>query len=212
MTESISARLPNRGASAAATARRAALACARPLARIHRCAPAQRWALLWLLALALAAPACGGDGDSDVVIEAGTSNQDGTSFVQVPDGTEVTLEPGAQGGFHIWLNLRVRGISGRLFVEREARRAVDGALVFRGLRQAIDIAPAAVDDWWESPAAAPAFMCPSPIGIQVYDEPLVFAIRLLDADDQVLASDELALVPRCPEDAQADFCRDICAG
>jgi hypothetical protein len=138
--------------------------------------------------------------------------EEGVSFVVVEDGTQVPLVPGSQGGFHVWLGMRVRGISGRLYVEREARREADQALVFRGLRQIIDIPEDAYQDWWISPSSSPAFMCPSPIGIRVFDEALVFVVRLLDEDEEVLATDRIVLVPRCTEGAQEAFCRDICAG
>ncbi|WP_428263187.1 hypothetical protein [Haliangium sp.] len=155
---------------------------------------------------------CGGGSDGDVELLAGTSDANGNGFVEVDDGTPLTLIPGAQGGFHIWLNMRVRGVSGRLYVERQARRVSDDALVFRGLLQLVDVPAEADTEWWESPIAAPAFMCPSPIGIQVFDEPLRFEVHLLDSDENLLATDAVVIIPRCPEDDQAEFCQDICAG
>lgn len=53
---------------------------------------------------------------------------------------------------------------------------------------------------------------PSPIGIRVFDEELVFEVRLLDNNDRVLARDQVVLTPRCPEGDQAAFCYQICAG
>jgi hypothetical protein len=173
---------------------------------------------LWAVALAGAlASACDGAprDDSDAEIEAGTAGPDGWGYVPGVDGTDVSLVPGAQSGFHVWLNVRVRGIAGELALERTARRQRDGVLVFRGLPQLIEIPAAARDDWWESPVAAPAFMCPSPIGIQVFDEALVFEVRLLSDrgdDASVLAEDTLVLIPHCPSGGQAAFCADICAG
>lgn len=145
-------------------------------------------------------------------IEAGTADLAGDGFVPIADGSDATLIPGAQSGFHVWLNVRVHGIAGELRIERAARRQRDGALVFRGLAQRFDVPEAALDDWWESPMASPAFMCPSPIGIQVFDETLVFEVRLLDLSDAIVAEDTLILVPRCPTTEQEAFCRSICAG
>lgn len=174
---------------------------------------------LLIMAVALAAGGAAGCLGSDppepgqVEVQAGSAApDDGLGFLEVEDGTPVTLVPGAQGGFHVWLGMRVHGISGRVTVERAARRASDQALVFRGLPQGLEIPEEALDGWWDSPVAAPAFMCPSPIGIQVFDEALIFEVRLLDDDDQPLAEDQLILIPGCPEGEQAAFCHDICAG
>ena len=145
-------------------------------------------------------------------IEAGTADLAGNGFVPIADGSDATLIPGAQSGFHVWLNVRVHGIAGELRIERAARRQRDDTLVFRGLAQRLDVPEAALGAWWESPIASPAFMCPSPIGIQVFDETLVFEVRLLDLEGTVLAEDTLVLVPRCPTSEQEAFCRSICAG
>lgn len=170
----------------------------------------------------LAATGCGDGGPVTVdagppaEIEAGTSGADGNGYVATTDGTDVSLVPGAQSGFHVWLNVRVRGIAGELAIERAARRQSDGVLVFRGLPQRFEVPDAALDDWWESPVAAPAFMCPSPIGIQVFDEALVFEVRLLDPEAEEgaspLAEDTLVLIPHCPAGEQAEFCVSICSG
>lgn len=171
--------------------------------------------IAWLGVAAVGCASEDGTG-SEIEIEAGTSGANGEGYVATPDGTDVLLVPGAQSGFHVWLNVRVRGIAGRLMIERAARRQRDGTLVFRGLPQRMDVPDAAVDDWWESPVAAPAFMCPSPIGIQIFDEALVFEVRLLDPDapDEAppLAEDTLVLTPHCPADEQAAFCVSICSG
>lgn len=140
----------------------------------------------------------------------GGALSDGTGFVELVDGADAELVPGAQGGFHIWINVRVQGVAGPLYLEREARRMSDGALVLAGSRQALEVPEDAMADWWESPAAAPSFMCPAPVGIQVFDNELLFSVTLSDRDGAVLAQDELILVPRCPVDN--DFCASICDG
>jgi hypothetical protein len=188
-----------------------------------------RLGIAMLLGLGMAASGCGPDEqgspdggpdagpdantDAGVTrIEAGTADLAGNGFVPIADGSDATLIPGAQSGFHVWLNVRVQGIAGELRIERAARRQRDDTLVFRGLAQRLDVPEAALGTWWESPIASPAFMCPSPIGIQVFDEPLVFEVRLLDLDGVILAEDSLVLVPRCPAGEQEAFCRSICAG
>ena len=142
----------------------------------------------------------------------GGATDDGTGFVELDDGADAVLVPGAQGGFHVWINLRVHGVTGRLFVVREARRKSDGALVLAGSRQLLEVPGDAMGDWWENPAAAPSFMCPAPVGLRVFDEELVFRATLTDEDGRVMAEDDLVLVPRCPQDEHAEFCATICAG
>lgn len=146
-------------------------------------------------------------------LAAGTAGADGEGFIPVDDGTEVELIPGSQGGFHVWLGIRVHGVTGKVYLEREARRLHDDVLVFRGIPRAVDIPAEAMDEWWQPDAATPAFMCPSPIGVQVHDQELVFDVSLTDEQGAVLATDQLILLPRCPEDADdAAFCYQICAG
>lgn len=173
-------------------------------------------AILLVAAVASAHLACTGAGpdDPEVVGElvAGSSSADGTGFLSVADGTDVELVPGSQGGFHVWLGMSVRGIAGTLDIEREARRASDHALIYRGQRQRIVIPDEALTDWWDSPDATPAFMCPSPIGIRVFDEDLVFEVRILTEEDEILAQGWISLTPRCPTDDNEAFCRQICAG
>lgn len=177
-----------------------------------------RRAVMCGAALALALAACGEPiepippGDVDLV--AGTAQPDGSGFVEVEDGVDAELIPGAQGGFHVWLGMRVRGVAGELYVEREARRVSDGQLVFRGLAQLVEIPPEAIDEFWDNERAAPAFMCPAPVGLTVFDQELAFEIRLLTdfEDGEVLATDRVIMIPRCPEGEQNQFCLDICAG
>ena len=169
-----------------------------------------------LIALFLASAGCAGDGSIDPPlageIRAGSAAMDGTGFVEVADGTVVTLVPGSQGGFHVWLSTSIHGVTGTLHIERTARRVSDNALVYRGQRQLVEIPEEAMDGWWNDAHAIPAFMCPSPIGVKVFDEPLLFEVRLLSDDDEVLASDRLVLEPHCPDGDLAAFCVQICSG
>lgn len=167
-----------------------------------------------LAPLVLAGAACGAGVGPELPseLEVGSAELSGDGFIEVLDGMDVELVPGAQGGFHVWLNLRVLAAQGELYVEREARRVSDDALILRGQQQIIEVPAAAMEDWWESPYAAPAFMCPSPIGIKVFDEPIRYQITLTDLEGVVIAEDEVVLTPRCPQGDQAAFCAEICAG
>lgn len=125
------------------------------------------------------------------------------------DGQDDTLVPGAQGGFHVWMQYAVRDLApGTFTLERSAHRASDGAvvLVYRG---DVDIGAPDAGGWWTAPAPIPMFMCPSPIGISVVDVPLEFTLRLVG--DAELARTSITLTPRCPDD-QRDFCTRICTG
>ena len=183
-----------------------------------------------LVAGALALAACGGDGpgepiapdaapvgDAEIVL-GGASGDDGT-FVAVEDGDDLPLVGGAQGGFHVWTGVRVRGASGRLRLDRLARRASDGQLVLRASTVVVEVPALESDAWWELPDggevhALTSFMCPTPIGIRVMDEELVLSAELRDADEQLLGEDTVRFVPRCPEDdpGEAEFCVEICSG
>jgi hypothetical protein len=112
----------------------------------------------------------------------------------------------------VWINVRVQGVMGDLFLRREARRVSDDALVLRSLRQQLIVPEDAMNDWWESPVASPAFMCPSPIGLKVFDEPIRYTVILNDSDDVEITRDEIVLTPRCPEGDQHAFCLEICSG
>src|SRR5215208_2424513 len=131
----------------------------------------------------VAGAACAADPDGppavyDAELLAGGADEYGDGFIELPDYSDVDLVPGAQGGFHVWVNVRVHGIEGPVVIEREARRVNDGALVLRGVEQPLDVPTDAMEDWWESPTGTPAFMCPTPIGLSILDEPIRITIRL----------------------------------
>jgi hypothetical protein len=133
------------------------------------------------------------------------------SFVTLADGTDVTLVEGAQGGFHVWMKFRAHGVAaGPVTMHRTANRLSDDQLVLKTQGTTTMGAPDA-EGWWELPAQMPMFMCPSPVGLSVIDQPIVYRIELDDASGAALASGEVTLVPHCPASAQA-FCQQICTG
>ena len=144
----------------------------------------------------------------------GTSNFDGSGHVTIQDGQDVTLVPGAQGGFHVWLSIRIKDASGKLYLDREARRTSDQKLILRGQQQLIEVPnkSSTNDEWYQIPDPLPAFMCPSPIGIQVFDDQITFKVILRNEDEEIIAEDEVTLMPRCPEKEHRDFCMSICQG
>ncbi|MSP58991.1 MAG: hypothetical protein EXR72_01395 [Myxococcales bacterium] len=166
--------------------------------------------------LTVAVAACGtGDGGKWVPsgpgqITLGSIAKDGT-WKSLSDGEEVKLEPGAQGGFHVWMKFRAHDVPpGDLTMLRTARRLTDNKLVLKSSGAQKMGAPGD-DGLWELPAAVPMFMCPSPIGLSVVDLPIVFSIVLQDPAGKTIAENEITLLPRCPDDARA-FCEKICTG
>lgn len=134
-------------------------------------------------------------------------------FVALTDGQDVRLEPGAQGGFHVWVTFRMsHRAGGSMDLERRAHRLDDDKLVLR-TRARIDLAEAGADGWSESAAPLPMFMCPSPIGLSVIDRPIVFELQFLDERGESQAAGAVTLTPRCPDDeASHAFCQRICTG
>jgi hypothetical protein len=170
-------------------------------------------------AAAIALFACGGDDGPDgsaPELVLGSASEDRTQFVPVDDGADVPLVPGSQGGFHVWTGLRLRGATGIIHLEREVRRISDDAIVLLASTYVMEVPDEAVDQWWEQPHgeanALPSFMCPTPIGVRVRDELLILRAQILTQDDELLVEDELRFTPRCPDDAQAEFCAEICSG
>ena len=120
-------------------------------------------------------------------------------------GGEVVLEPGAQGGFHVWMAFRAAGMQpGRVSLVRRARRLSDGKGVLN-LTQPAEVGAEG------SGGPVPMFMCPSPIGLSVIDAPIVFELRVFEGADEK-AHGEVTLTPRCPEGEQRAFCERICTG
>lgn len=125
------------------------------------------------------------------------------AFVPFTDGQDVTLVEGAQGGFHVWVVYAYAGAIGvEVTLARDAHRAVDGAIVLRTSAQVTTVAQS---------DPLPMFMCPSPVGLSVIDQPIDYALAMTDAEGNTLAAGSITLVPHCPEGA-VDFCMRICTG
>ena len=170
-----------------------------------------------LLVVALVAVAgCGGTGGmqpppGDAMLALGGATAvDGSGYVAL--GGDQTLVPGAQGGFHVWLKYRVAGMAPeKVHVHRETRRVSDDALILLA-DGTQDVGAVAADGWWELPTALPSFMCPTPIGINVIDERVVFDVTLTTLDGAPLAKSSAEATVHCPGGDQAAFCAHICSG
>jgi hypothetical protein len=175
------------------------------------------------LALAAAGPSlalggCGGGEEPPppppepgiAVIALGGTAPDGSGFL--PLEGDVVLAPGAQGGFHVWVKYRVSGMpAGPVNLAYTARRSRDARLVLTANRYQ-ELGAPSTDGYWEVPMAIPAFMCPSPVGVQVMDEPMRFKLEMLGMDGTWFGTGEAEVTPHCPEGDQATFCARICSG
>lgn len=148
----------------------------------------------------------------------GGGPEDGTSgYVILTPGQDVTLVPGAQGGFHVYLNVRVDAKSMNtdraLYIDRKARRVDTNELVSNN-RQLASFVPSDDDQYFDTEKSMLMFLCPAPIGIQVNDQPLTVKIQaLLDhKDEEPIAEGTVTLTPRCPHGDKEAFCLDICSG
>jgi hypothetical protein len=149
------------------------------------------------------------DGPGDVAALIGGS--DGTVWQPLDEGADAALHAGAQGGFHVFLHLRTRGLAaGLVTIERVGRRVRDGKVVTRARdRKQLDLAQG---EWLQITEPMLVFMCPSPIGIGIMDEAIRYELDLTDAEMRTVHV-ERTITPRCPEEAdQRAFCERICVG
>lgn len=168
--------------------------------------------------------ACGGvdapgpGPDDPAALFVGTSAEDGGApFARLEDGQELTLEPGAQGGFHVLLTFQMNDeaaarVSMTPMVQRQVRRTDTGQLVSRSQHQ-LEFSPAIETQGMnQADKLVPLFLCPAPVGIQVSDQTLELEVRVQDESGAFEVSGTARFVPRCPEGDQAEFCAEICAG
>ncbi len=178
-------------------------------------------------AVLLALAACSGEpppdppppGDSALIVGAGP--EDGTAgFIAVEDGVELTLQPGAQGGFHVYVNLRFTeaslskfGDDNKPLIRRFARRTSNGTLVSRSTHTTTLMPSPDADAMFDTEHSIPVFLCPTPVGVAVADETLILEVEAAaDEDDTDPIVDTLEFIPRCPTGDQEQFCRNICFG
>lgn len=170
------------------------------------------------LLLGAALPACGPPASAGTVT-LGTIDQrrfGDTRWVDIAEGQDLELAPGAQGGFHLWLRFRTTNLQGRVRVRRQADRIqagrMDRVLTTEGV---FDVAGSGPELSWTLPDPIPNFMCPTPIGINVIDQLIEMRLSVEDAQSAApLAEGRARVTARCPGagDPQRDFCLQICSG
>ncbi len=152
-------------------------------------------------------------------LEIGGGQSDGSGFVQLTNGTDVTLVSGAQGGFHVWVNARF-DLSGAtplptsVVFERQARLVSTQELVSTTKETRDVIRSPDRPDRFEIERAMPMFLCPAPAGIRIEDQRLVLRVRAMPDEESKtpIAEGTIELVPHCPTGDLAALCARICAG
>lgn len=179
--------------------------------------------LVFVPLFGLAIAACGpdpvtpGPGPDPAELILGTGHEDGSpGFVTTEEGQDLVLQPGAQGGFHVFLNIRMNDEAASLvsmtpMIERHARRVVDGDLVSRSEHRGKFVASPEAG-FNETERSIPVFLCPTPVGISVADELLELQVEAYDDETGERMNGHLRFVPRCPEGDQKTFCERICFG
>src|SRR5690606_14625107 len=71
----------------------------------------QPWSILVLLVFLAGGCLAGEEEPGSSQLHAGNARADGTGFIEVVDGQDAELVPGSQGGFHVWINVRVHGLA-----------------------------------------------------------------------------------------------------
>lgn len=146
-----------------------------------------------------------------VEVTLGGANLDMSGFTTL-DG-DVTMVAGGQGGFHVWVKYRIAGAAEeKVTVNYTARRISDGRLILRSSSIVVMLGPPGSEGYWESPFPIPAFMCPSPLGVVVENQPLVFTFEVRDGDGALRGGATATFTPHCPSDSQATHCVAICNG
>jgi len=120
------------------------------------------------------------------------------------------LVQGSQGGFHVWLKIRVAGLAPQVVTLRRAgHRVADGESLF-DLETMVQIGNS-VDGYWEQPSPLPMFVCPTRAGVTIVDQAIRLEVGLLSSvtlDDLGDATTEFTT--HCPDDARA-ACLQLCA-
>ena len=166
-------------------------------------------ALALFAAVAALALGCGAVAPTPASVTVQSAAADGMTSEPLTGSS--TLTAGAQGGFHVWVSLRLKGVKpGPVRVKHTIRRAQDGVL-FSTAERTLEVGPAAADGTWEALPAWPAFMCPSPVGLNVIGVPTVIKLEVTTMDGAPIASGASNTTFACPA-AQSDFCVRICSG
>lgn len=137
-------------------------------------------------------------------LEIGGADAD-LAFEPFAPGADRELVRGLQGGMHVWLHARMRGMCpDTTTLDRRVLNAT-GDLAQLGLGH-VDFVETDADGTYELVGPLPMQLCPPVVG-PVVDEP--FAFRVVAEDSaRHRAEAELPFVPRCPIGMD---CSDLCS-
>lgn len=140
----------------------------------------------------------------DGALQLGVRSDGGSDFQVLP--AEVSLVPGAQGGYHVEVRYQVSGepTNAVLFTHR-AHLTDTGALVSKGTRQ-FDVLPTG-GAWLSEPF--PIFMCPTPVGVTVTNQNVTIEVTATSADGGLLGTTSGTTKLRC---GAGQYCETICKG
>ncbi len=110
--------------------------------------------------------ACGGTVDCEAIrtaeieIEIGRGDPIGPVFEALGDDAHLSLEEGVQGGYHVYLSARTKGLCPTRVVLERALRVAGDDLVRGSQRSVRHRLVSAGDGWWVVAAAPQTFVCP----------------------------------------------------
>lgn len=181
--------------------------------------------MLLLLVPTGALCSCGEDSSADPCAGAATGvpsleilgapEEGGASTEPVVDGAPLALIHGPQSGFHVWMNLRIRGMcpSGVRIARRISNAATGDVILAVGERQTFTAAPGDAGAF-QLGAAFPFFMCPQSLGYPVRDQLMRAEVQVTDASGRT-ASASVTMLPTCSADVQGGVylsdCLCMCA-
>jgi hypothetical protein len=141
-------------------------------------------------------------GGAAIELEIGSAGEDGTGYIAVAPGGDVSMFTGPQGGHHIWNGYRIRGVTATVQIACDVRRASDDEPITSAPPITREVA--SEDDWWDSSDAIFTIMCP--LGTPVDGVEMIVHMELTrDDDGSSLGDFEKHVVPRCvTEQCQTD--------
>lgn len=167
--------------------------------------------------------ACGGEEIGYQPLVVGTATADAATFVPVDSGSDLGLLPGTQGGFHIFIRVRlgsahVDKLGTEWVLRREARRVDTGAMVSQAEQRitprgnGLRMVPTGEPGLLETDKSMLLFLCPTPEGVAVADRLLRVEISASAEGTTSGPQGDLLFRPRCLDSEQRSYCEEICSG
>lgn len=124
----------------------------------------------------------------------GTTNDDDKIFELI--GAEIELYRGPQGGHHAYAKYQVTDqTASNATFEHRVRRERDGLLVSKGKRS-FTVSPSDGGVWTAEDAMV-MFLCPTPAGVNIVNEPLRFEVTVSSVDRKLLGRASVTSTLKC---------------